>query len=124
MNPFRNVSFKPNLSRGKVVLSDHKLQTSIKDGVQMTELVKFDDDYTQAPPLIRREDFTLKKQLQAGVQMNRVNVSGMLNPSDPATAQLVAERNLTKDFENLQSEMSESEPSVSEPPVSEPSVSE
>ena len=101
---FKNkpVNFQP--SHGIIVQRDHKLQSSIKDGVVMTELVEFDDDYSKAPPLIRPEDFTLEKQLKAGIQLNRINVSGMLSPSDPASQQVVEENKLANQFERLQNE--------------------
>lgn len=103
MNPFRTIKINSVPARGKIVQRDYKLQSTVKDNVELTELVEFDDDYSQAPPLVRADDFTLKKQLQAGVQMNRINVSSMLNPTDPASIQVNDEASMTKDFNTIQS---------------------
>lgn len=120
MNPFRTIKINSVPARGKIVQRDFKLQSTVKDNVELTELVEFDDDYSQAPPLVRADDFTLKKQLQAGVQMNRINVSSMLNPTDPASIQVNDEASLTKDFNTIQSETIDNSTDVDPVPNDDP----
>lgn len=120
---FKNKPFNFEPSHGIIVQRDHKLQSSIKDGVSMTELVEFDDDYSKAPPLIRPEDFTLEKQLKAGIQLNRINVGGMLSPTDPASQQVIEENKLANQFERLQNER-KSAPVAASAPVADPQPTE
>lgn len=119
---FRFSKFHQNFSasRGKIVFDSSKLVESVKNGSLITELVDFSDDYSSVPPMIKRCDFDLEHQLSAGIQLNRINVSNLLSPSDPASVQNLTESQSIKDFNKLQSEMNtSSESGTSEPGTSE-----
>lgn len=86
-----------------IVMYDYKLETLSDEGKTSTNLVEFEHDYSKHKKLIDRKEFSLKAQLESGVNLKQVNVSSLLDPTDVADTQAIEETFATENFSKLES---------------------
>lgn len=91
MSNFNSHIKRPTLVVPIIVGESFRYVEKDVDGVSVTVRERFCDDYSKRPELISPSDYQLKDLLAAGVNLSRVNTSGMLNPSDPSVVQEASE---------------------------------